>query len=104
MDALTIVNLSYIVAAILFIFGIKMLGKADTAKRGNLVSAVGMLLAVIVTLLSNGLSYPLVIGGLAMGGAVGFVAAKRVQMTGMPELVALFNGFGGLASLLVGLA
>ena len=104
MDALTIVNLSYIVAAILFIFGIKMLGKADTAKRGNLVSAVGMLLAVIVTLLSKGLSYPLVIGGLAMGGAVGFVAAKRVQMTGMPELVALFNGFGGLASLLVGLA
>ena len=54
MDALTIVNLSYIVAAILFIFGIKMLGKADTAKRGNLVSAVGMLLAVIVTLLSKG--------------------------------------------------
>ena len=100
----TIVNLSYIIAAILFIFGIKMLGKADTAKRGNLLSAVGMLLAMIVTLLSKGLSYPLIIVGLAMGGAVGFVAAKRVQMTGMPELVALFNGFGGLASLLVGLA
>ena len=104
MDASTIVNLSYIVAAILFIFGIKMLGKADSAKRGNLLSAVGMLLAVIVTLLSKGLSYPLVIGGLAIGSAIGFVAAKRVQMTGMPELVALFNGFGGLASLLVGLA
>ena len=104
MDASTIVNLSYIVAAILFIFGIKMLGKADSAKRGNLLSAVGMLLAVIVTLLSKGLSYPLVMGGLAIGSAIGFVAAKRVQMTGMPELVALFNGFGGLASLLVGLA
>ena len=104
MVADNIVDLSYIVAAILFIFGIKMLGKADTAKRGNLLSAVGMLLAVIVTLLSKGLSDPLLIGGLAMGGAVGFVAAKRVQMTGMPELVALFNGFGGLASLLVGLA
>lgn len=104
MNISTIVNLSYIVAAILFIFGIKMLGKADTAKRGNLLSAVGMLLAMIVTLLSKGLSYPLIIVGLAMGGAVGFVAAKRVQMTGMPELVALFNGFGGLASLLVGLA
>ena len=51
MNASTIVNLSYIVAAILFIFGIKMLGKADTAKRGNLLSAVGMLLAVIVTCL-----------------------------------------------------
>ena len=65
----TIVNLSYIIAAILFIFGIKMLGKADTAKRGNLLSAVGMLLAMIVTLLSKGLSYPLIIVGLAMGGA-----------------------------------
>ena len=66
MNISTIVNLSYIVAAILFIFGIKMLGKADTAKRGNLLSAVSMLLAMIVTLLSKGLSYPL-IGGLALG-------------------------------------
>ena len=98
MNVSTIVNLSYIVAAILFIFGIKMLGKADTAKRGNLLSAVGMLLAMIVTLLSKGL-YPLIIVGLTMGGAVGFVAAKRILR--MPELVALFNGFGGLASLLV---
>ena len=104
MDATSIVNLSYILAAILFIFGIKMLGKADTAKRGNLLSSVGMLLAVLVTLLGKELSYPLVIAGLALGSAIGFVAAKRVQMTGMPELVALFNGFGGLASLLVGLA
>ena len=104
MDATSIVNLSYILAAILFIFGIKMLGKADTAKRGNLLSSVGMLLAVLVTLLGKELSYPLVIAGLALGSVIGFVAAKRVQMTGMPELVALFNGFGGLASLLVGLA
>jgi NAD(P) transhydrogenase subunit beta len=104
MDAQTIVNLSYIVAATLFIFGIKMLGKADTAKRGNLLSSVGMLLAVIVTLLSKDLAYPLVLGGLALGTVIGIVAAKRVQMTGMPELVALFNGFGGLASLLVGWA
>jgi NAD(P) transhydrogenase subunit beta len=104
MDSIIIVNLSYIVAAILFVFGIKMLGKADTAKRGNMISAIGMLLAVVVTLLSRGLDYKLVIGGLILGGAIGYVAAKRVQMTGMPELVALFNGFGGLASLLVGWA
>jgi NAD(P) transhydrogenase subunit beta len=104
MDSVIIVNLSYIVAAILFVFGIKMLGKADTAKRGNMISAIGMLLAVVVTLLSKGLDYKLVIGGLVLGGAIGYVAAKRVQMTGMPELVALFNGFGGLASLLVGWA
>ncbi len=99
-----IVNISYIAAAILFVFGIKMLGKADTAKRGNLLSAVGMALAVIVTLLDKGLDYKLVLSGLALGSVIGVIAAKRVQMTGMPELVALFNGFGGLGSLLVGWA
>ena len=97
-------NFAYIVAAILFVFGIKMLGHADTAKRGNQLSSIGMLLAVVVTLLKGGLDYKLVIGGLVLGGAIGAIAAKRVQMTGMPELVALFNGFGGLASLLVGWA
>ncbi len=100
----TFVNLSYIAAAILFVFGIKMLGNASTARRGNTLSSIGMALAVIVTLLGQGLDYKLVLGGLAVGSAIGFVAAKRVQMTGMPELVALFNGFGGLASLLVGWA
>ncbi|MDA9317266.1 NAD(P)(+) transhydrogenase (Re/Si-specific) subunit beta [Puniceicoccaceae bacterium] len=99
-----LVNHFYIVAAILFVFGIKMLGKADTAKRGNMLSAVGMLLAIVVTLLSKGLDYKLIIGGIALGASIGVFAAKRVQMTGMPELVALFNGFGGLASLLVGWA
>lgn len=97
-------NFFYIIAAIFFVFGIKMLGRAETAQRGNLVSAVGMLLAVVVTLLKSGLDYKLVVAGLVLGGAIGFIAAKRVQMTGMPELVALFNGFGGLASLFVGWA
>ncbi|WP_269522140.1 NAD(P)(+) transhydrogenase (Re/Si-specific) subunit beta [Coraliomargarita parva] len=99
-----LVNLSYIVAAILFVFGIKMLGRAETARKGNMISAIGMALAVVVTLLNKGLDFRLVLGGLALGAAIGAVAAKRVQMTGMPELVALFNGFGGLASLLVGWA
>jgi len=104
MEPLIFVNLSYIAAAILFIFGIKMLGKADTAKRGNLISACGMALAILVTLFSKGLDYKLVFAALIIGSSIGFIAAKRVQMTGMPELVALFNGFGGLASLLVGWA
>ncbi len=99
-----LVNLSYIAAAILFVFGIKMLGHADTARKGNRISSIGMALAIIVTLLSQGLDYKLVFGGIAVGSVIGFIAAKRVQMTGMPELVALFNGFGGLASLLVGWA
>ena len=99
-----LVNLSYIVASILFVFGIKMLGNAATARKGNLLSSVGMGLAILVTLLESGLDLKLVIAALVVGSVIGFVAAKRVQMTGMPELVALFNGFGGLASLLVGWA
>ncbi|MCC5835004.1 MAG: NAD(P)(+) transhydrogenase (Re/Si-specific) subunit beta [Opitutales bacterium] len=96
------VNLAYIVASILFVLGIKMLGSADTARRGNRLSACGMLLAIVVTLLDSGLSYGWIAGGLILGGSIGAFAARRVQMTAMPEMVALFNGFGGLASLLVG--
>lgn len=93
-----LVNLTYIAASILFIYGIKMLGNASTAKRGNMISAAGMLIAVVITLIQQDLDYSLILGGLALGSVIGFIAAKRVQMTGMPELVALFNGFGGLAS------
>ncbi len=99
-----LINLLYIAASILFIFGIKMLGSADTARKGNRLSSVGMLLAVIATLMYLGLDWWMVVGGILIGGAIGAVAATRVKMTGMPELVALFNGFGGLASLLVGAA
>lgn len=97
-------DLAYIIASVLFIFGIKMLGSATTARRGNLISSLGMLVAVVATLLKGGLSYEWVIAGLLVGGAIGALCAKKVQMTGMPELVALFNGFGGLASVLVGWA
>ena len=99
-----LVNLAYIVASILFVFGIKMLGRAETARRGNRLSALGMLLAVLVTLLASGLDYTWIVLGLLLGSAIGVAAAKLVKMTTMPELVALFNGFGGLASLLVGWA
>ncbi|WP_309398457.1 NAD(P)(+) transhydrogenase (Re/Si-specific) subunit beta [Cerasicoccus maritimus] len=101
----TFVNLAYIVAAILFVFGIKMLGRADTARKGNKLSSVGMLLAVVVTMFDHHIiRYELIIAGILIGAVIGLVAAKKVAMTGMPELVALFNGFGGLASLLVGWA
>jgi len=99
-----LINLAYIAASILFIYGLKMLGRPETARRGNLVSAVGMLVAVVATLLSGGLSFTWIVVGLLIGAAVGAVAAYRVQMTAMPEMVALFNGSGGLASLLVGWA
>lgn len=100
----TFINLLYIAASILFIFGIKMLGSAETARQGNRLSALGMLLAVVATLLYGGLSWWMVVAGVLVGAAIGSIAATRVQMTGMPELVALFNGFGGVASLLVGAA
>ncbi len=101
-----LVNIFYIVSSILFIYGIKMLGSADTARRGNQISALGMLVAVVVTLLNRQLfdSWVWIAAGIAIGGLIGAVAAQRVQMTGMPELVALFNGSGGLGSLLVGWA
>ena len=99
-----LIQIAYIVASVLFIFGIKMLGSADTARRGNQISSLGMLVAVVATLLAGGYDWTWIIAGLVVGGAIGAIWAKKVQMTGMPELVALFNGFGGIASLLVGWA
>lgn len=99
-----LINLAYIAAAILFIYGLKMMGRADTARRGNQLSALGMLLAVVVTLFTAGLSYTWIVLGLVIGAGIGVYMARTVQMTGMPEMVALFNGFGGLASLLIGWA
>jgi NAD(P) transhydrogenase subunit beta len=98
----TFINLSYILASVLFIFGLKMLSSPDTAQRGNFVSSLGMLLAVVVTLLSKEIvSFQFILIGLFGGGAVGAIAAVRIKMTSMPELVALLNGFGGASSLLV---
>jgi NAD(P) transhydrogenase subunit beta len=99
-----LINVTYIISSILFIYGLKMLGRASTARRGNMVSACGMLLAVVVTLLSGGLNYGWIFLGLGVGAAIGVIAARTVKMTAMPEMVALFNGSGGLASMLVGWA
>ena len=109
-----IITVLYMVASVLFIRGIKLLGKADTARRGNLLSSVGMMIAVVTVLaekevvgsftanpLTNGYVY--VIAAVAIGAIIGAVWSQKVEMTGMPQLVALFNGFGGLSSLLVAL-
>jgi len=100
-----LINFTYIIAAALFIFGLKLLSSPATAVRGNLISAVGMLLAVVVTLFSRDiLEYQWIIAAAIVGGIVGAVAAQKVAMTSMPEMVALFNGSGGIASLFVGWA
>ena len=101
-------DIGYLVAAALFILGIKQLSSARTAPHGNRMGAMGMFLAVIVTLTrmySEGVvGWELIVGGLAVGILIGALMATRVEMTGMPELVALFNGFGGGASALVALS
>ena len=94
---------AYMVAVALFIFGLKMMGSPATARRGNMMSAVGMLLAIVATLLGV-VEFTWILVGFVIGALVGAFAARLVSMTQMPEMVALFNGFGGLASLLVGLA
>ncbi len=100
-----LINGIYIVAAIFFIFGLKQMSTPATAVRGNLLSAVGMLLAVLVTLTSRGIiEYQWIAAAAVIGAIVGAVAAQKVAMTSMPEMVALFNGSGGVASLLVGWA
>lgn len=105
MDIIILVNISYVVAAILFIVGLKLLSHPATAKKGNLVSATGMFIAIVMTLVRNDIiSYELIFAGILVGGVIGAWLAKRVEMTGMPELVSLFNGYGGLASLLLGLS
>jgi len=97
-----LIPIAYIASSVLFIFGLKMLGSPATARRGNLLSALGMFLAVVVTLLDNNiLTYEYILIGIALGAIVGLLSAFLVKMTSMPEMVAIFNGFGGLASLLV---
>ena len=99
------VNLVYILSAALFIFGLKQLGSPATAVRGNMLSAIGMTIAILVTLFSSEISdYKWILLGCIIGGGVGAYVARTVEMTSMPEMVALFNGSGGIASLLVGWA
>jgi len=100
-----LVNLTYAIAAIFFVFGLKMLSSPRTARRGNLVASLGMLIAVVVTLASKiGVDYTVIVAGFVVGGLIGLIAARMVPMTGMPEMVALFNGSGGLASAVVAMA
>ena len=99
------IQLTYLVAASLFILGLKKLGSPATARQGNLWAAVGMLLAIVGTLLDKQvLNYEMILLGLVIGSLIGTVMAQRVQMTEMPQMVGLLNGLGGAASALVAVA
>ena len=95
-------NLSYVAAAILFILGIKRLSSPKTARAGNSIASIGMLIAIVATVSSfGGLDYKLIAIGMVIGSLIGATFALRVEMTQMPQMVAIFNGFGGGASALV---
>jgi len=96
----TLQNVIYIISSILFITGIKMLGKEDTAVRGNFLSALAMFIAVSITLV-NVVNPLIIIIGISVGAILGSVIALKVKMTSIPEMVALFNGFGGLATFFI---
>lgn len=100
-----LIQAGYLVASILFVLGIKNLSHPRTASRGNALGSTGMAVAVVVTIADRSLvSYTTLAAGLVVGAGIGAVLALRVQMTGMPQLVGLFNGSGGAASALVGIA
>jgi NAD(P) transhydrogenase subunit beta len=96
-------GLCYIVASIFFVFGLKMLSSPTTARKGNIISSIGMLIAILTALTAmTEIKWIWIIAGAGIGSAIGVLAAQLVKMTSMPQMVSLFNGLGGLASLLVG--
>lgn len=98
----TVTQLSYLVASALFIIGLKKLGSPATARQGNVIAAIGMLIAIVVTLLDRHvLNYPMILLGIGVGSLLGTIMAQRVAMTDMPQMVGLLNGLGGAASALV---
>lgn len=100
-----ILDFLYLICIVLFIIGLKRLSHPDTAKKGNLIAAFGMGAAILITMFypmeGNSNNYLWIFGGLLIGGVIGYIAAIRVKMTAMPEMVSLFNGLGGACSMLI---
>jgi NAD(P) transhydrogenase subunit beta len=97
-----LINFSYVLAAALFIFGLKLLGHPSSARKGNLLSAIAMLIAIVVTMFDNNIvSFQMIAIAMLAGSIIGVLAARMIAMTAMPEMVSLLNGIGGLASLFV---
>ncbi len=102
-----ILELTYVVASVMFIFGLKMLSHPETARRGNIIAAIGMVLAIIATILFHKKDgQPIgnigwIMAAIAIGTVIGWIIARRVKMTAMPQLVSFFNGMGGAAAALI---
>jgi NAD(P) transhydrogenase subunit beta len=105
----SILEISYIIASLCFVFGLKMLSHPDTARRGNIIAAIGMGLAIVTTITLHQVdgkhigNIPLILLAIAIGTVIGWAVALRVKMTAMPQLVSLFNGMGGGAAALIAL-
>src|SRR5215212_5256460 len=105
---LNILTLCYLIASVTFIIGLKMLSNPATARRGNLIAAAGMTIAIVGTIFlykdddgNNLHNYGWIFGGILIGGIIGTMAAKKVKMTAMPEMVSMFNGMGGACAALI---
>ena len=104
---ISILEITYIIASVLFILGLKMLSHPLTARRGNSLAAVGMVMAIIATILFHQRdgkpigNIPLILTAIGIGTVIGWIIAKRVKMTAMPQLVSFFNGMGGAAAALI---
>ena len=103
-----ILEICYLIGSVTFIMGLKMMGNAKTARKGNLVGAVGMTIAILGTIFLHegevsGVIYGMIFGAIALGTIIGWMTAKKVQMTKMPELVSMFNGMGGACAALISL-
>src|SRR5215470_7670903 len=105
---LNILTICYLIASVTFIIGLKMLSNPATARKGNLIAAAGMIIAILGTIFlykdeeGNKLhNYGWIFGGIAIGALIGTLAAKKVKMTAMPEMVSMFNGMGGACAALI---
>jgi H+-translocating NAD(P) transhydrogenase subunit beta len=104
----SLLEICYLIGSITFVVGLKMMGNAKTARRGNVIGAVGMTIAILGTIVLhegsfNPLILSLILGAIAIGTIIGWMTAKKVQMTKMPELVSMFNGMGGACAALISL-
>jgi NAD(P) transhydrogenase subunit beta len=106
MELKILLDIGYFIGAVLFIFGLRQLSSPDTARKGNLLAGLGMAFAIVCTLFypleTGSNNYLWILGGLLVGGTVGWIMAKKVAMTDMPQLVSLFNGFGGACAVVLG--
>src|SRR4051812_43615136 len=104
---ISLLTLCYLIASVTFILGLKMLSNPAKARKGNLIAAGGMTLAIIATIFlyeDNGAklhNHGWIFGGIVIGGIAGTLAARKIQMTAMPEMVSLFNGMGGACAALI---